>query len=304
MTDALLTLIATPPLDPITPAHLDAVRDALRGLGGVPAEVTWLADGIAVDLPVDRLDAEQAEAAATAALGEARIDVVAQRAELLAARRKRLLIADMDATMVAEETLDELAGEMGLKDKIAAITARAMAGELDFEAAVTERVGLLAGLSLDAVDVVKARLRYTPGGRTLVQTMAAGGARCLLVSGGFTLFTGPVAAHLGFHAHYGNQLAVADGALTGALIPPIRGADAKRETLIAEAGSALIPLDHCVGVGDGANDIPMLTVCGLGVAFRAKPRTAAAANARITHSDLTALLYAQGYRADEFQAEA
>jgi phosphoserine phosphatase len=293
--DHVLTLVA--PRGGLTLASLHAVRDALAALGATTGAAAWLAPEEAADLPFAGLAAEQADAAARAALPGAAIDVIAQPS---AGRRKRLLIADMDSTIVTTETLDELAAQAGIKDRIAAITRRAMNGELDFEGALRERVGMLAGLPVEAMQRTWEETELMPGARELVATMRAHGARCALVSGGFTFFTGRVAALVGFHEHHSNTLLEADGRLTGHVADPILGRNAKLATLKRLAAEEGIGLDAALAVGDGANDLDMIKAAGLGVAFRAKPVVAAAARARVDHGDLRALLFAQGYRADEF----
>lgn len=295
--DHVLTLIA--PRGGLTAATLHAARDALAALGAATGAADWLAPEEAADLPFAGLAAEQAEAAARAALPGAAIDLIAQAS---AGRRKRLLIADMDSTIVTTETLDELAGQAGIKDRIAAITKRAMNGELDFEGALRERVGMLAGLPVEAMQRTWEETELMPGARELVATMRANGARCALVSGGFTFFTGRVAALVGFHEHHSNTLLEADGRLTGHVAEPILGRNAKLVTLKRLAAEEGIGLEASVAVGDGANDLDMIKAAGLGVAFRAKPVVAAAARARVDHGDLRALLFAQGYRAGEFAA--
>jgi phosphoserine phosphatase len=216
-------------------------------------------------------------------------------------RRKRLFLADMDSTMIEQECIDELAGTLGLKDHVAAITERAMRGEIAFEPALRERVALLKDIPVGVVDgLIADTLSLTPGGRTLVRTMAAHGAHTCLVSGGFTLFTGPIAATLGFAEHRANRLAVAGGKLTGAVEDPIVGKAEKRAALIALRDRFGLAPEETLAVGDGANDLDMLGEAGLGVAFRAKPAVAAAARARVEHADLTALLYLQGFAAAEF----
>jgi phosphoserine phosphatase len=219
----------------------------------------------------------------------------------LAHRRKRLLVADMDSTIINVECLDELADFAGLKAEISAITERAMRGELEFEGALRERVGMLKGLSLEALQqAYDQRVRLNPGARTLVRTMAASGARCLLVSGGFTYFTSRVAKAAGFHEDRANTLIDDGSALTGQVGEPILGREAKLAALEGEAAAREIPLDETLAVGDGANDLAMIEKAGLGVAYRAKPIVAAQADAKVDHADLTALLYFQGYRAAEF----
>ena len=217
------------------------------------------------------------------------------------ARRKKLLLADMDSTMIGQECIDELADFAGLKAHVAAITERAMRGEIEFEPALRERVALLKGLAVGVVDEVLAkRITLTPGGRELVATMRAHGAYTCLISGGFTLFTSAIAAMIGFDENRGNELLVEDGKLSGKVAEPILGRAAKLATLneLREAFD-LDDLDTLV-VGDGANDLGMIQSAGLGIAYHAKPAVAAAAHARIDFGDLTALLYAQGYRRDEF----
>jgi phosphoserine phosphatase len=207
----------------------------------------------------------------------------------------------MDSTIINVECLDELADFAGLKAEIAAITERAMRGELAFEGALRERVGMLKGLATQALQqAYDERVRLNPGARTLVRTMAANGARCVLVSGGFTFFTGRVAAAAGFHANRANTLIEADGRLAGLVGEPILGREAKLAALLEEAKALGLPLAGTLAVGDGANDLAMIEAAGLGVAYRAKPIVAAQADAKIDHADLTALLYFQGYRAAEF----
>ena len=216
-------------------------------------------------------------------------------------RRKRLLVADMDSTIINVECLDELADFAGLKAEISAITERAMRGDLAFEGALRERVGMLKGLPTAALQqTYDQRVRLNPGARTLVRTLAAHGARCALVSGGFTFFTGRVAKAAGFHSHRANTLIEADGELTGQVGEPILGKAAKLAALREDAAALGIPLSATLAVGDGANDLAMIEAAGLGVAYRAKPIVAAQAQAKVDHADLTALLYFQGYSEGEF----
>lgn len=237
------------------------------------------------------------EAAESAVEGRA-VDVCVQPWN---GRRKKLLVADMDSTIINVECLDELADFAGLKPHIAAITERAMRGELEFETALKERVALLRGLSTEALQqTYDERVRLNPGARTLVRTMAANGARCALVSGGFTFFTSRVAEAAGFHLNRANTLHEDGGKLTGEVGEPILGREAKLQALLGEAEALELPLSQTLAVGDGANDLAMIEVAGLGVAYRAKPIVAAQANAKVDHADLTALLYFQGYRGDEF----
>lgn len=291
----ILTLVAPP--GGLGQPHLQRVRDALQALGAAAGAPDWLAEEEAADIPFDGLAAEQAVAAAMPALDGAPVDAIAVPAE---GRRKRLLLADMDSTIVTSETLDEIAAYAGLKEEIAAITRRSMNGELDFRQALIERVGMLRGLPASALERTWEATALTPGAKALVQTMRANGAHCALVSGGFTFFTGRVAALVGFHAHYSNTLEIADGKLTGKVGEPILDRDAKLATLKRLAAEHGLPLDAALTVGDGANDLAMIQAAGLGVAFRAKPVVAAAARARLDHADLRGLLFAQGYRAAEF----
>jgi phosphoserine phosphatase len=270
-----------------------AARAAHALGGGAPH---WLATGVAVDIPFVP-DAGSDDRTAAQRLrdfvGDAPVDVVVQPA---AGRRKRLLLADMDSTMIGQECLDELADFVGQKARVAAITERAMRGEIAFEPALAERVALLAGLSAHVVDeVIEKRITLTPGGRALVRTMAAHGAHTCLVSGGFTLFTAPIATAIGFAENRGNRLEVEGGRFTGRVVPPILGRDAKLATLVELRAALGLAQRETLVVGDGANDLLMISDGGLGVAFHAKPVVAAAAGARVDHCDLTALLYAQGY---------
>ena len=221
------------------------------------------------------------------------LDIVVQP---LGDRTKKLIIADMDSTMITVECIDELADYAGLKPQIAAITERAMRGELDFRAALEERVGLLAGMPESTlVDCRMERVRLTRGARTLVQTMKAHGAHTVLISGGFTAFAGPVAEAIGFDKVVANELEIAGGKLTGKVREPIVDSATKLETLKAEAAKHGLPLAETLAVGDGANDIPMITSTGLGIGYYPHPAAGEAAAAVIRHHDLTALLWAQGY---------
>ena len=292
---AVVTLIAPPAT--LDADAVQAVRSALQGLGAEAAKPDWLAPGAACDLAFEGLAPEQAEAAARQALGGMPVDVIAQ---LLAGRRKRLLIADMESTIIQQEMLDELGDYVGLKDHIAGITARAMNGEIDFKGAVHERVALLKGLPERVLDEVWARAELMPGARELVATMHANGAVCVLVSGGFRCFTKRVREWVGFDEDRGNALEVVDGRLTGRALEPILDKTSKLDSLMEFAGTHRVPVAETMAVGDGANDLPMLLAAGLGVAYHAKPVVAAAAGTAIAHGDLTALLYLQGYRASEF----
>jgi phosphoserine phosphatase len=265
------------------------------GFFGHASSVTLGPD--AVEIAVEG-DLDGVQAAAEAAVEGLPVDFAVTSSEN---RRKRLLIADMDSTIINVECLDELADFAGVKDKVSEITERAMRGELAFEGALRERVGMLTGLSVDALQSCYAdRVRLNPGAKTLVTTMAAHGARCALVSGGFTFFTSRVAEAAGFHLNRANTLIEADGKLTGQVGDPILGKEAKLAALREETSAlGLTPAD-ALAVGDGANDLAMIEVAGLGVAYRAKPIVAAQAHAKVDHADLTALLYFQGYKASEF----
>ena len=268
----------------------------------------WLDPGLAVDIPfTPELEASSApavrelRAALVAAVAGAPVDVAVQET---ASRRKRLLLADMDSTMIGQECIDELAAFIGERDRVAAITERAMRGELEFAAALRERVALLEGLPAGTVDeVIASRITLTPGGPALVRTMRRHGAHACLVSGGFTAFTARIAAAIGFDEHRGNRLVVGhDGRLAGLVAEPILGRQAKLETLHELRGRLGLGRAETLVVGDGANDLAMIADAGLGVAFRAKPVVAREAGFTVDHGDLTALLFAQGYRRDEFVA--
>ncbi|PWV99147.1 phosphoserine phosphatase [Hoeflea marina] len=263
------------------------------------AGLYWLADGIACDIALrDGTDATAAMAALRAVLGAAPVDAAIQDAD---ARRKKMLIADMDSTMIGQECIDELAAEVGLKEMVSAITARAMNGEIEFEPALRERVALLKGLPVSVIDeVIARRITLTPGGRELVATMRARGAYTALVSGGFTLFTNRVADMIGFDENRANVLEHDGKTLSGTVTEPILGRQAKIDALDAIAARLGISPDEVIAVGDGANDLGMLGRAGSGVALHAKPAVAAAAGIRIDHGDLTALLYLQGYRRTDF----
>lgn len=252
----------------------------------------------AVDLLVEAENVAAVRAAAEAALADWPLDVCAQGWN---GRKKRLLVADMDSTIIGCECIDELADFAGVKDQVAAITERAMRGELDFEGALRERVAMLKGLPVSVLArAYEERVRLNPGARTLVRTMAANGARAVLVSGGFTFFTRRVAEAAGFHLQRANTLNEADGALAGTVGEPILGREAKLATLREEAAALGLEASETLAVGDGANDLAMIEAAGLGVAYRAKPIVAAQADAKVDHADLTALLHFQGYSADQF----
>jgi phosphoserine phosphatase len=290
-----LTLVSPKP-----GAAADALPVVVQALAGVRARVKEPRPlgPAAVDLAVEADDPAAVRRAAEAALAGAAVDLCVQPWN---GRRKGLLVADMDSTIINVECLDELADFAGLKPQIAAITERAMRGELAFEPALRERVGLLKGLSATALQrTYDERVRLNPGARTLVRTMAANGARCVLVSGGFTFFTRRVAAAAGFQSQRANTLIEDDGKLAGRVAEPILGAEAKLAALREEAAALGAPLSDTLAVGDGANDLGMIEAAGLGVAYRAKPIVAERSDARVDHADLTALLYFQGYREADF----
>ncbi len=291
-----LTLVAAD-LDALQAVLPDALEAAVLA-GLTVADTRVLGDG-AVDLTFEVAEPTALKAHVARALERKSVDFCVQPA---AGRRKRLLIADMDSTIIGCECLDELADFAGLKAQIAAITERAMAGEIPFEAALIERVRQLTGLDLSALQrTFDERVRLNPGAAILARTMRAHGARCALVSGGFEFFTSRVAEAAGFDAHRANRL-IDDGArLTGEVARPILGREAKLAALCEEAAALRIDLDQALAVGDGANDLSMIESAGLGVAYRAKPIVAARADARVDHTDLTTLLYFQGYGADEFR---
>ena len=290
--DLVMTLIARADAGKALRRVVDTLARSLR-VAGAP---DWLAPGIACDLVPVGSTAVTAEAAARQAIGAAAIDVLVQPA---AGRRKRVLVADLEATIIENEMLEELAEFVGLRAHVAEITRRAMNGELDFAAALAERVALLRGLPATVLDVAASRMRLMPGARALVATSRAAGVQTALVSGGFTVFAERIAAELGFDRVVANRLDIADGHLAGTVAMPIVTRETKRETLLTFAAQCGLPPAATLAVGDGANDLPMLGAAGLGVAFRAKPAVAAASRWRIDHADLSALLYAQGYRAAE-----
>ena len=252
----------------------------------------------AADFTVTGAEARAVRAVCEAELGDLPVDVCVQPLE---GRRKRLLVADMDSTIISCECLDELADFAGLKAEISAITERAMRGELNFESALRERVGRLKGLSLDALRrTYEERVRLNPGAEVLIRTMAANGARCVLVSGGFTYFTSRVAAACGFADNRANILLDDGAALTGEVAEPILGREAKLAALREESAALGVDPALAIAIGDGANDLAMIGAAGLGVAYRAKPIVAQEADMRLDHADLSALLYAQGYHSGQF----
>lgn len=289
--ETVLTLVATSPHPPLQSKQIQQVMDALSTAGARCADPVWLQDGIAADLFLTNLPPVQAADLAEASLSGAAVDCIAQPRTH---RQKKLLIADMDSTIIHQECLDELADAAGLKAEISAITEAAMRGELDFAEALRARVGKLAGLPLTALATTRDRLTLMEGARSLVQTMRAAEAACYLVSGGFRFFTRHIAEQVGFHEDRSNEFVVAEGALTGAVVEPILDKNSKLAALHEFAARHHLSLNDTLAVGDGANDLPMLLAAGLGVAYHAKPAVNAAAPARVRYSNLTALLYAQG----------
>lgn len=285
----IVTLIARP--GALEPGLVESLRNAWGG-----GEALWLSPDAAAEFPLQAVPSNRWDVWAD--LQRQKVDLVVQPA---AGRRKKMLLADMDSTMIEQECIDELAEVAGVGDHVKDITARAMNGELDFEGALIERVALLKGLDASVIDTVLAsRITYMPGGKTLLSTMKANGAHCVLVSGGFTAFTAKVAVELGFDENRANTLLIEDGNLTGDVARPILGRAAKVQALAEITARLGIAEADVMAVGDGANDLGMLGRAGAGVALHAKPSVAAQCDIRIHHGDLTALLFLQGYTADSF----
>jgi phosphoserine phosphatase len=292
------TLVTNTQASALSAEHIASVRGILPGAG----EAEWLAPTIAADIAFTPVAAEtDCRAIADtvrSALAGSPVDVIVQP---LAGRAKKLFLADMDSTIIGQECIDELADVVGVKAHVAAITERAMRGEIEFEPALRERVRLLKGLDAAVVhQVIVERITLNPGARTLVQTLRARGVHTMLVSGGFTLFTSRIAAMTGFHENRANELIIEAGKFAGLVREPILGKQAKLDSLLEMRSKLALAPSGTMAVGDGANDLAMLDEAGLGFAYHAKPAVAAAADVRIDHADLTALLYAQGYRQSEF----
>jgi len=303
MAESVITLIAAPGVSPALEGALDAAKRALDRRGARVGKHEWLAQNIACDVEFGGLLAGQADgvcrAAITQELGSVPIDLIAQPGE---GRKKSLLVADMEATIIANEMLDELAQLRGLRAQISTITARAMNGEIDFATALRERVALLKGLPESALVEAASRIRVTAGAKSLIATMRAHGAYSALVSGGFRVFADQIRDELGFDRAFANELLIEGRKLSGTVREPILAGEAKLSALKALAAERGVPLADSLAVGDGANDLPMLEAAGLGIAYHAKPAVAAQARFRIDHTDLTSLLYVQGYRQQEIVA--
>lgn len=293
----VLTLIAGPSAQPLDAALLEQARNVLPS----PGTTSWLSEGEACDIFfTPQPDTENTQIAGTVreALQGTAIDIVSQ-AEIN--RRKHLLVADMDSTLIGQECIDEIADYIGLKSKVSDITERAMRGELEFEPALRERVALLKGVEETALQTIyDKQISLMPGARTLARTMGSNGARTVIVSGGFTFFTGRVAKAAGFNADHSNELEISEGMLTGRVIEPILGQQAKLDALLQYRQELKLSQDQTLAVGDGANDLAMIMEAGLGVAYHAKSVVAAKAHARVDACDLTALLFIQGYSRSEF----
>ncbi len=287
--------LLTSPADPALDAPMvEALRNAWGG-----GDAHWLNPGIAAEFSLTHMPDNLWQVWED--LQARGVDLAVQPAQ---GRRKRILLADMDSTMIGQECIDELADEAGVGAHVAGITARAMNGELDFEAALRERVALLEGLEDSVIGKVLAgRITFTPGGRELIATMKANGGYAALVSGGFTAFTGHVAQVLGFDEHRANTLNVTGGRLSGTVAEPILGREAKISALHDITARLGLAAQDVIAVGDGANDLGMLGLAGAGVALHAKPAVAAQCDLRINHGDLTALLYLQGYEVGDFHAQ-
>ncbi len=298
MVKTVVTIVGSSP----DAALENRAAQAVKETGVEDLTVETLRPGYAVDILVRaessaRMDVIREKLAVLTTLGP--FDIFVQPNDEF--RKKKLLITDMDATIIVQETLDELAAQAGLKDKIAPITQQAMRGEIDFQEALRLRVRLLKGLPVAALAETLRQVEYSSGAATLVKTMSRRGAQCVLVSGGFDFFTAAVAATLGFHKNFGNRLVVQDDRLTGEVVTPVLDKRAKERLVVEQARGFPCDLKHVVAVGDGANDIPMLQKAGVGVGYFGKPAVVAATPHQIRHTDLSAVLYMQGYRHSDFQ---
>ena len=296
----VITLIGDPNIAPLVPAVIDSARSAISAVGGKTGDVDWLSEGTACDLPAATIDPRAAVRAVQAAINGAPIDVVGQEIDH---RRKKLLVADMDSTIIQQECIDEIADFVGCRAEVSAITERAMKGEMDFPESVRARAGMFAGLEVEVIErAYRERITLTPGAESLVRVMRRHGAVTALVSGGFTQFTSRVATRTGFDHHHGNELEIEADKLTGRAVEPIKGGESKVQLLEHYCRELDITSAQALAVGDGANDIPMIKAAGLGVAFHGKPSVTAAADAQIKFGDLTALLFVQGFRESEINA--
>jgi phosphoserine phosphatase len=297
--DQVLTLMAGRKQGALGEIVLGPVRKTLEESKAKPGPIHWLAPAIACDIPLSTADPGVLEERLRDRLHGLPIDLAIQPAS---GRRRRLLVADMESTIVTRELTDELASLVGLGERVRPITARAMRGEIDFADSLRERVALLGGQPAAILEQAKRLIELTPGARSLVQTMKAQGAHTALLSGGFDCFAAPAAAACGFDEYHANRLLIEEGRLSGKVSEPILDRNAKLAILEKLARERAIPIAATAAVGDGANDIPMIERAGLGVAFHAKPALAAVARFRLDHADLSGLLHLQGYRSEEFHA--
>ena len=295
--DNVLTLIANPAERPLGVLDIDTARRALEDLGAEASPADWLGESEAADIEFDGPKPKDAQAAVIEALSGTPIDVIAQST---LRRKKKLIIADMDSTIVNGETLDDLAEYAGLKDQIAALTARAMNGEMGFTEALQTRVAMLKGLNETFLEETMNRVNLNPGAKELIGTMRGNGAFTALISGGFSFFTDKVREQVGFHMSLGNKLEIVDGELTGQVIPPIVTKDTKLEMLVDMAAQQELGMTDTFAIGDGANDVPMLKAAGMGVAYHGHPVARENAMGCLNHGDLSGALFIQGYRKDEF----
>lgn len=297
----VLSLISSPLSPELDQSLVDGLRKHLEGEGAETGDPRWLCADQACEFPIANIAAELAEETARRVMLGRLVDVLVQPGESDDwPRRKRLLLSDMDSTLVQSETLDELAMLTGVGKEVAEITNRSINGELNFIDALNERLMLLRGVPVSLARQVLEETRLMPGAQTLAATMRKNGAACVLVSGGFDIFAEPVIRWAGFDHQVSNALVVQDGKLTGQVVQPVVSPNVKKETLLDQAARRKIPMNATLAVGDGANDIPMLLEAGMGIAFRPRPVVAKQARFRVEHGDLTALLYAQGYHRDEF----
>lgn len=295
----VITLISNPDIFRLQDSFINQLQRALHQAGANTHHTNWLAEGEACDIPFDSLHINNAKAICLSHINGAPIDYIIQPE---AGRQKKMLISDMDSTIINQECIDEIAATLGIKDKVADITERAMNGELDFSDSLRERVSLLKGVPEEALgEIYQNHITFTDGAQPLLATCRAKDIHTVLVSGGFTFFTGNVSKELGFYAHHANTLLWEDGKLTGNVQEPILDKDAKVHFLKQHASEQQITIDDVIAVGDGANDLPMLQTAGLGVAFKAKPIVKEQANAYLDHTGLTSLLYAMGFKQSDIK---